>query len=97
IFKDFFFNSSQNFILLRKDKMIETDLDIIVQNNIYDENYGINYLKLLSTTCSNSSNLLLRAGGDGGKTSFSLQLFVHKKVAQNILSVIRNHLNIMRN
>jgi hypothetical protein len=93
IFKELFFNYSQNFILLRKCKptLNLDDFHILVNGNIYKNEYGIDYLNLLLyLTNLDDSNLLLRAGGDGGKSILSLQLFAKKKLAPALISFFEN-------
>ncbi len=78
-FQEFFFNDTQCFGIIRESRGILNWNELNeLSDQYFDEDYGINYLKLIINYLP-KSNIIFRVGGDGGRTYHSLQYFIPKK------------------
>jgi hypothetical protein len=80
LFMKYCFNSSLNFISMKRmpSEIRLNDLEEVVSN--YYEPYGVNYLKLVLQKCAIEQSVIVRFGGDGGATYTSAQYFVPEKL-----------------
>lgn len=78
---DRLFDASYNFIIWREGVFDKEDFVDNVGTNFY-ENFGFNYSKFIVKEMIERNPILLRIGGDHGKSYYSLQFFVRKDLKE---------------
>ncbi len=72
----FIYNSSYCFITYVPKSIELSNTYLEALKDFYDPRFGINYFKLITIYCGESNRVVMRVGGDGGRSYFSLQYFL---------------------
>jgi hypothetical protein len=91
VFLLYFFDRRNNFVLLNSDRGFSFDsLDDLCEDT-YHSNYGIDYLELILRLARRGECFIARAGGDGGRSYYTLQYFISEDRSHLLLDQARSY------